>query len=812
MDGICQDVVLAVRYLRKHPGFTIPVVLTLALGIAANGTIFTLADAVLVRPLDVADSDRIVHVYQTRRGQPPQPYSISFADYLDYRSARSFESLAAHYPTSPIHAVVQGEGGSTTSGAVVTANYFDLLQLKPALGRFFSAEEDRVRGRDALAVIGYGFWQRRLGGDPRAIGSAITLNGTAFTIVGVAPEGFAGVLPRRSQTEIWIPSAMFAVGYRYCDAFARDCSIVALLGKLRRDSSRDAAQRELDVLASGLAATYPATHKDLGVQIIEARGLGYGSRPEETRQMSLFLSVVGIVLLIACANIAGLLLARATQRRKEIAMRLALGASRWRILRQLLTESFVIAAAGGALGVLMALWGVELLQRLYAFDEAGRTVNFQLTMRVPVFVATGLVAFLSAVLFGLAPALQASRTDTATILKSTTGSGDRGRLRQALVTAQVALSVMLLVAAGLLLQSAARVSRGAGFDPKQVVTLRLRPSLVDYPRERAVAYQRDVLRALESLPGVVSASPTVYLTMIGAGVLVPVAEPAAAQTTVDVTLGHAGARYFETLSIPLRDGREFSDRDDLQSPRVTIVNELLANRLWPSRRAVGQSLVIQGRQHTVVGVVGDAQYYASGEAATPKAFVSYWQPASDDAFLKDSRLMIRVAGDPAASLPTIRRAIIAVDLNVPVSEDHPLASRMRHVYQPVTLARAMVASFAGLALFLSAVGLYGVLAFSVAQRTSEIAIRVSIGADRSRVMGLILGNGLRLAAMGIALGVAGAWVASRMLATLLYGVETHDAVSFVVAPTLVLIVATLAALLPAIRAANVAPSIALRYE
>ena len=814
METLRQDVSLALRFLRKNPGFTLPAVLTLALGIGANATIFSLTDALLFRPLAVPDADRLVHVYQQRANRPAGAFPLSMADYEEYRSkATSFEALAAHYPTSPMH-VIAGNEPLAITGAVATASYFDVLQLRPAIGRFFTADEDQVRGRDAVVVISHGFWQRHFGGDAEVIGSAVQINGRAFTIVGVAPRGFAGVRVRGAETEAWIPSAMFAHGYRYCDGFDRGCTIVDLIGRVKRGTTIGAVQRELDVLASGLAAAYPATNQDTGVRVTAARGIGLGAATGETRQLRLFLFVVAVVLLIACANVAGLLMARAAARRKELAMRLALGASRGRLVRQLLTETFVLAVLGTAAGLIVATWGNALLEAVYARDGAGRPVDFPVMLNTSVFLATAAIAIAAALVIGLIPSIAAGRTDIILALKDEGGAGGgrRSRLRHLLVTVQVAMAVTLLIGAALLLQSVRHLNRGAGFDPDHLATLRLRPSLVEYSRDRSHTYQRQVIEALAAVPGVMSVSPSVYLSLLGGGGMAAVSIESGATPDPRVLTAHTGARYFETIGVPMMAGRDFTAADTAVSPRVAIVNDVLAAALWPGKSAVGEPVFVNGAAHTVIGVAPDAQFYAAGESPRGMIVLNYWQAPAGDTFANDSRLMVRVAGDPAALLPSIRRAAAAVDPNVPISEAHPVRERVQYTYQPVRFARTLIGGFAFLALVLSAVGVYGVLAFSVVQRTRELAIRLALGATRVGVASMVLREGAVMTIIGVALGIAGAWSSSRLIASFLYGIQTNDMIAFVAGPVMLAGVAVVACVIPARRAARVSASAALRCD
>jgi predicted permease len=815
MEMLRQDVALAIRYLRKTPGFTIPAVLTLALGIGANTTIFSLTDALLFRRLPVADAERIVHVFQSRPNRPASPFPTSLPNYFDYRDqSRSFDVLAAHYPTSPMHVIVDGEPQSI-NGAVVTASYFDVLQLRPAAGRFFRTDEDEVRDRDALAVVSHGLAERRFGGATAAIGRPMQINGRVFTVVGVAPREFTGVRAR-DLTDVWIPSAMFANGYRYCNAFARDCAIVMMLGRLKEGVTSAAAQSELDVIARGLAETYPV-NAELGVDIVEARGLGYEGAIDELRQLRLFLLVVGVVLLMACANVAGLLMTRASGRRKELAMRLALGATRTRVFRQLLTETAVLAAVGALAGLLVAAWGNALLESVYSHDAAGRPLNFPLTISSNVFLATVGVAMLSTLLVGLLPSVFAGRADVVVALKDESGAGGgrRSRMRLALVTAQVAASVMLLIGAALLLQSVWHLGRGANFDATHTASFRLRPSLIDYSRERAHAFQRGAIEAIQAVPGVVSATPSAYWTLLGGGgggfasLSRDASTPEAGR---DVSLGSVGANYFSTMGVPLIEGRDFTDRDDLTAPRVVVINDVIARQLFESASAVGKTVYVSGVAHQVIGVARDAQFYPSGARRRGQIFVSYWQPPNMDPFANDSRMMVRVNGDPSVLMDAIRRAIIAVDPNVPISEEATVRDRIRFNYQGVRLARTMMLGFAVLAVVLSGVGVYGVLAFSVAQRTREMAIRSALGATRIEVANLILRDGMLMTVAGVAVGLIAAWSSSRFIATFLYGIDPNNAAAFLIGPALLVLVSLAASLVPARRAAAVSASAALRCE
>ena len=811
MRTFLHDLRMAVRLLRHSPGLSTACIVTLALGIGANTTIYSFADAVLFRPLPVADADRIVHVYE-RRDQPGT-FPLSFADYPIYRQqAGSFAAMAAHYPSSPMHVLIDGVAESLT-GAVATASYFDVLQLRPSIGRFYTTAEDTVRGRDAVAVISHGVWQRRFGGDLGVLGRSMTVNGRIFTVIGVAPPRFAGVQALGAAIDVWIPSAMFAVGYRYCDAFSPGCTIVHLLGRLRDGVTIDQAQRELDRIASQLPPQLQSSRKWNGVTVVPARGLSAAPTSSERRQLNVFLGAATLLLVISCANIAGLLLARATARRRHLAVRCAMGASRMRIVSHVLAESTVLALVGGAAALVAATWTTDLLAQFYSYDSAGRPLTFDLSLTVPVVMAAIGLTLVAALLAGGIPAWHASRTDVIAILKdeSVAGGARRGWMRQLLVGAQVAVSVMLLVGATLLVGSVERALQGPGFDPSQVITVRLRPSLVEYSRDRAHAFQRGFIERLVELPGVVSASPSVFMSMFSAGQVRSVTASEAADS-IDALWNPVGPQYFSTLGMALIEGREFTDQDRSGAPAVAIVNAVLARRLSPDGPALGTTITVAGQSLTIVGVVGDAQYYVSGDAPRPQVFVNYWQSPASDAFMNDSRTFIRFTGDPATMMAQIRSAAAAVDPAVPVSEAHPLRERVAYMFQPVRMARMMLTASAMLALGLCAVGLYGVLAFAVTERTREIGVRIAIGASRRQIVVLVLGDAAVVIAVGLAVGLVLAWNATQLMTSLLFGIAAHDAAAFAAAPIAIVIVACLASYLPTRRAIRVSPLTALRVD
>ena len=815
MRQIWDDLRFGLRSLARSPGFTAAALVTLALAIGANATLFSLADALYLRLLDVPEASRLVHVYQTRRaGQSggDRFYPLSLADYFDYGDqARSFESLAAHYSSSPMHLVIDGEP-LAVSGSVVTASYFTVLRITPALGRFFGPEEDTVRDRDAVAVISHDLWQRRFDGNPQVIGRAIQVNGRAFTVIGVASHGFDGVFNGGTAPQVWIPTAMFRYGYRYCqDGFARDCTIVEMLGRLKPQATIADAQVELSMIAARLRAAYPGVNDGRDVIVLPVRGASPERQAGHERIVPLLLGGVGLLLLIACANVAGLLLARGTTRRKEVAIRLALGAGRGRIVRHFLAESALLTVGGGALGLVLTLWSKELVASFYAADYAGRPLSLDIEIGGWPLIGTALLCALTTVLCGLMPALQSARADVLPALKAESGAAGRprSRMRDGLVVAQVALSGVLLVGAALLVRSVLEIHRGPGVDVDRVLVLRLRPSLVEYDSERARAFQREVIRRLESLPGVEAASPSEnFPLLIGGGVQVALSGE---RETFGANAGRVGDGYFRVMGQPLLAGRDFNDSDGPATMPVVVVDDLLASRLGGVDQVVGRLMTLDGRPHEVVGVVRAAHYRTSQARPVPFVYRNYWQQ-SGKGFSADSRTHVRVAGDAHSMMARIRGEIAAIDRNVPISEDYPLRDRLRFHFQPVRLVMTLLVSFGVVALVLTIVGLYGLVAFVASTRTREIAIRLAVGATRRDVRRLVVGHGARLAVIGAAVGFASAFAASRVLAGLLYGVHAHDAATFGIVATGLVGVALCATWLPARRASRVDPAAFLRQE
>ena len=761
-------------------------------------------------------ADRLVGIYGQRQGSRSRELRYSYPEYVYFRDhSKSFESLAAHYSTSPLSVVDQGDS-KEARGAVVSANYFPMLGVRPSLGRFFLPEEDQVPDRNQVAVISFDYWQGRFGGDTQIIGRRVRINAIDFQIIGVTPPDFDGVLIG-SPNDIWIPTMMLRAGYRWCNGFTADCDFLSVMGRLAPGQTVTTAQAELSTLAAQLATAYPATNEDKRVLVFPAIGVSPDSREEFRYQMQLLMAVAGLLLLIACANVAGLWLVRGAARQKEIALRLCLGAGRARLVRQLLTESLLLALAGGVLGVILSFWGKDLLMALLVADSEGYRHAYDVSLNSRVLIYSCVLSLITGLLFGLVPALQSSRQDLTNALKrgdNRSGTSHQ-RLGGGLVVAQIAVSLILLAGAALLVRSAANVQKGMNFDSEHVALMRLRPRLVQYTPEKAQAFTRDVVRRLSALPGVESVSLAkgggfAWLESNDVSVALPGQIPDRPENEFHVDYHEIAPRFFETLKIPLIEGRDFDDRDRPDSPRVVIINETLARRLWPNHSSLDQVTMVENHPYRVVGVFKDSRLRNALESPLPFLYVPYWQNNFEPQI--DSRLVVRVLGDPKEMLPTLRREVVAVDEKVPISEDLPMAEQVRGHYKPVILASRVVTCAGLIALFLTAIGLYGVLAFAVTQRTREIGIRMALGAKRADILRMVVRNGIGLTVVGLGVGLVGVFGLTRFVASLLFGVAPTDVLTIVSASVVLMAAALIASYVPARRATKVNPVVSLRYE
>jgi putative ABC transport system permease protein len=821
IESLLKDLRYGIRTLLKNPGFTTVAVLSLALGIGVNATIFSLVNAVLLRPVTFAEPERLVEIYTT--DSDGYPYSSSsYPDYLDYRDQNTvFSGVIAHTNTLVSHNLE--EGTELLFGEMVTGNYFDVLEVETELGRTFRPEENETPGAHPVVVLSHGFWERRFGADPGVVGQTVRLNGNPFTIIGVAEEEFTGTFPLFTP-DFWAPIMMLA----QINVFGGDESIFEQRGsrslfikaRLEPGVSLEEAEAQVATISARLEQEYPDSNENRPGIAVPLTDIRFHPLIDAalTPVAGMLMGVVGLVLLIACANIANMLMARASARRREIAVRLALGGSRLRLIRQLLTESVLLGLAGGALGLLLAYWTTRLIAGFQPPMPIAIAIDLGIDMRVLAFTLAASLA--TALLFGLAPAMQSSRPDVIAALKDEAArSGLRGRrfgLRNLLVVSQVAVSMVLLVGAGLLLRSlVVAQSIDLGFEDEKVAIVSTNPELLQLSREQTEVYLREVLQRVEALPGAESAALTERIPLGQAIMTMEVhiegQEPAAEGEGIGVDYSAVGPGYFRTLSIPLVAGREFTYSDDGESPQVVIVNETFARQHWPGESPLGKRISTEGANGPwieVVGVSRDYKVRTVGEEPRPLVHLPLFQSEH----MVFPAVMVRTSGDPAPMVGMIREEMLTLQPNTAFFETKTMAENVGVMLFPVRAGAVLLGIFGFMALGLAAVGLYGVIAYSVARRTHEIGIRMALGARATEVMGLVVRQGMALVLVGVALGLAGGLAVTHLASNFLYGVGALDPLSFIGAALILLLVALVANFIPARRGATVDPMEALRYE
>jgi len=804
LGSLWQDMRYGLRLIRKNPGFSAVVVLTLAVGIGANTAIFSVVNAVMLRSLPFGDPDRLVRLNESNpeRGWPT--FSVSHPNFLDWRDRnQTFEAIAA---TSGVSANIGTPGQiEVVRGSAVTVGFLEVLGTSPLIGRNFLPEEDRPGGNSRVVILTHGSWQRRFGGDPDVLGKTLTVNDNAFTIVGVLPESFAWVTD--SNYELLVPLAPDPQR-------SRSDHRLLVIGKLKQGVSREQALADMNTLAAQLADQFPESNKGWSVV---AQSFYDWMIPEQIRRsLLLFLGAVGVVLLIACTNVANLMLARATARQKEISIRIALGASRRRIASQLLVEALSLAMISGVAGLGVAWLAMKALTAMNPGDVP-RLDELSMDRRVLGFSV--LISLVTGVLFGLAPAIHAARTNLNEMLKeggrSVTGGKARQRVRSFLVTVEVGLSVALLISAGLLLRSFWRLQDvDPGFKSDRLLTMRINLPRNRYPQNpQAWGFYKRFMEEASALPGVEAVAVTSGLPVSGGGTAGEVrieGKPGADGTPLSADWRIVSPGYFQTMGIPLR-GREFEERDKNDSQPVTIISEEMAQRYWPGEDPIGKSvtLVSFGRTaFTVVGVVGNIKTISLESDPAPMSYVSTpfaasWNPMN---------LVIRTSGEPNAQVSALRSTIGSIDPNLGVYEIRSVGEILSNSLGSRRFTMFLLAVFAGVALLLACVGLFGVMAYLVSQRTHEIGVRLALGARPGDVFRLVIGRGMALAAGGSVLGLGGAWAIGRFLETMLYQVRPTDPITLASAPVVLLVVALMACYVPARRAMKVDPMVALRYE
>ena len=812
METFWRNLQYSLRTLRKRPGFTLTVVITLALGIGANATIFTWIKAVLLEPLPgIEQPERLVEVWGATRNN--SALSLSYLDYLDYRDRNVvFSGLAAHQ-VQPLNL---GRGGKPERvwGAVVSGNYFNVLGVKALIGRTFLSEEDRTPNSHPVAVIGYGLWQRDFGADPKVIGRTITLNEHDFTIIGVTPKEFgspfAGI-----ALDAWTPVMMKDyVALPHFSLTDRGSRWLMVMGRLKPGVTVVQAQANIAAIARQLERTYRQTNDQMGAAVYLLSQSPFSLKRSMQSALAVLMAAVAIVLLIACANIANLLLARAASRRKEIAVRLALGSTRWRMLGQMLTESFVLASCGAAVGLTLAFWTARSLPAF--LPPYGIQVSFDTRPDVVVLAFTLGLTVITTVLFGLAPALQASKPDLVAALKDNAAALGQGQrkfpLQHALVISQMALSTVALISAGLFVRSLREAYEAdPGFDPHRVLLASFDPFLSGHDDNHGREFYRRLIERVRTLPGVqsVTLARRLPLTLSGiafANVVIDGYTPAKDE---DMHLNYetVGPDYFRTMRIPLVQGRDFDERDNEHARGVVIINETMARHYWTGGDALGRRIKLDKSWLQIVGIAKDVKNRTLNEALQPFLYVPFLQD-----YRSNMILVARTVIEPKTMFHAVRAETAALDPKIPMFDAKTFEQHIGLSLFLQRMAATILSIFGMLALSLAAVGVYGVMAYAVSQRTRELGIRISIGASRSDVLKLILGQGLTLSVVGLIGGLVTALVVTRFSAHLLYGVSSADPVTFTVIALLLLGVAVVSGYFPARRATRIDPVVALRME
>jgi putative ABC transport system permease protein len=813
MQSLLQDIRYGARMLTKNAGFTAIAMLTLALGIGANTAIFSVVNTEMLRPLPFHDPAKLVSIGVTNSRNGWKSGNSDYPDFEDWRSQNQvFEKMAAYYENKLILTGVQRP--AHLEAEVVSADLFTLLGVAPALGRTFLPVEDEA-GHNVV-ILEHQFWEQQFGGDQGIIGRTITLNNRAYTVVGVMPAGFEFPLQRK-PVSVWTTFSADQTTDDNTEPMTkqRGAHWFRVIARLKPGVSITQAQAAMDVITAGLSKQYPDTDKYFGVHLVSERErITSAIRPA----LLMLMAAVGLVLLIACVNVANLLLARATTRGREIAIRAALGAGRKRLVRQLLTESMLLAGLAGICGVLIAAWGSSLLANLSPQDLP-RSAEIHTDVWVLAFTAG--ISIITGLVFGLAPALQIARSNLVDALKegslSTTAGGGRYQLRSSLVVIEMAIALVLLVSSGLLIRSLVRLQNvNPGFDPRNVLAADVDLPDQKYTNTKQDQFARELMPKLAALPGAESVAGVFPLPMTGAEMQTsvqiegrPVAESDEAHATIfSVTPG-----YFPTMKIAFQQGRDFTPQDDLDTAPVVIVNESLARQLFPGENPVGKRIRPgisvddkPSRMREIIGVVADVKF---------KDLTSEWMPTTyvPQSQIPIGRLTVIVrAGDPSALARPLAETVRSIDPDLPAYNVKTVEEYLDGTIAIPRFNTMLLGIFAGLALVLTAIGLYGVISYSVAQRTHEIGIRIALGAQPSEMMRLVIGQGLRLAFVGVGLGLIAAFAFTHFLSSLLFGVTATDPVSFATVVVTLLGVVLLACYVPARRAMRVDPMVALRYE
>jgi predicted permease len=821
MDTFLADLKYSVRMLIKRPGFSAVAVLTLALAIGANTTIFTLINAVFLHALPVADAPTLVDMWTVDAKNTFANFrriQTSWDNYKDYaKQSDVFSALAAHQ-NIPLTLSGRGEP-QQLQGFLATTNYFDVLGVKPQMGRTFHAEDGNAEGANPVVVVSYSLWGHKFGADPNFVGQTVTLNGTPFTVIGVMPPGFKGAFLLNPSDQFWIPMGMHkqvltGVFEEFLES--RRALFLNITGRLKPGVSITQAEATLKTIAKQLEKEYPNDNEGRSVELspIIENAVGVNFRKQFVLAGGMLLTVTGLVLLIACVNIANLLLARAASREKEISVRTALGASRGRLVRQLLTESVVLSIAGGLAGLLVAYWSRDLLWSYRPPFLDADTISLDLDARV-LFFTFG-IALLTGVLFGLIPALRSSRPDLIETLKvggRQGGAWGHNRLRSGLVVAELALALVALVGAGLFVRSMQEAQKiDPGFETKNLAVMGFDVGAARYTDEQGKQFYKTIMERAAAIPGVASATVASNFPLAGGfsrSVFPEGTEHDTKRRGVLVTTNMIAPNFFETLHMQFVKGRLFNDFDTEKTTLVAIINEAMAKKFWPGEEAVGKRFAFFGSPdlHEVVGVVKTTVIAAIGEDPQPQVFLpipQYYQPAAT--------LQIRTTGDPSVPLGAVRNAVQQLDRNLPLVFVQTIGQVMDQGLWAPRMGAALLGLFGLLSLVLAAVGVYGVMSYSVTQRTQEFGIRMALGAEANSILRLVVAEGAWLAGIGLTIGLVAAAFLTRLLAGFLFGVKPGDPATFGGVSLLLAGVALLACFVPARRATRVDPLVALRYE
>jgi predicted permease len=811
MQTLLQDLRYGVRMLLKHPGFALIAILTLALGIGANTAMFTVVNALLLRPLPYPEADRLAVVATTVRRERVEVRSTSYPDFVDWRDQNTvFEQIAARNGTT-FSLLGTGEP-ERVSGELVSASYFSLLGVQAAQGRTFLPEEDRTPDTHRVAVVGHGLWQRRYGANPKLVGQTIQLSDGNYTVVGIMPEGFRGI---SDQAELWFPMMMYSAVRPGQDVQTRDQRWLSTIARLKPGVSQAQAQSEMDTLMRRLEQNYPNSNANRGARVTPLYEQLFG---DMQLMLWVLLGAVGCVLLVACVNVANLLLQSAATRQKETAIRLALGATPRRLVRQLLTESLLLALSGGVLGVFVAWWSVDFLVALSPITFPSFV---KLTLDKQVLGFSLLISVLTGVLFGLAPALQAAKPALNEVLKDgsrgSSGGLSRSRLLSSLIVSEIALALVLLVGAGLMIRSLQRLQAvDPGFDSERLMTLRFSLPVQKYPREQINVFNQQLRERLRVLPGVQTVALSSDLPLSGDTSAGPIElegqKVVSADTEIRMYRHRVTPEFFATLGIPLVKGRNFSADDHAQAPGAVIVSEALAQRYWPGENPLGKRLREHGEDNpwfTIVGVAADVKYrrLPRNPNDDPDVYFPLLQRPTNNL-----SLAVRTTVDPTSLSSAMRSELQKLDPELPVFGITTMAQRVANQTTQSRFSTWLLGIFGGLALVLAAVGIYSVMAYAVEQRTHEIGIRLALGARAGDVVKLVIGQGMRLALLGVGLGLGAALALTQLLKQLLFGVAAADPLTYAVIALLLAFVALLACWIPARRATKVDPMIALRCE